>query len=513
MPVVRNRLSSVVSGGPRQFTELRNEFIARVEPDSSLPAIEDELSRFGMDVKRLRNAPVIKISARNNLDRAIEELMFEEGEETELNQALEEVRGAGSIIDASQATIGATRRIMRRLSDIEGIVDINFITTNADFGPENLRLSPTEMDTLEPEEAEEQGSTLQDVVEALGAPDVWEVTRGENAIVAIFDTGYAEDLVDSSRVIRTFHGDDVDSVYAPEEGHGTMCLGASAANSDEGVPFDGMAPEADVILVRTTDSEGQINNSIIADAWDWITSADFNRPIVANHSYGIPLCSGRPKQRFCNGPLIDVIDAANEDPMLTSVYAAGNEAMRCGHRLSGITSGITGTNSLGSVITVGALLTDGRDAQRYSSHGRGDCAPISDPKPNVSSRIPVNTYYGAEGGWEIKDMSTGVIGSAGGTSHAAPLVTGMLALVQSAAMMGELPEQASEVAEEATDLVGRGEPMETEEIKQLMEDVSEPPRTTQVNAFSLVAGQKGYDARFGFGQFRPDRAILGDTNE
>jgi subtilisin family serine protease len=306
--------------------------------------------------------------------------------------------------------------------------------------------------------------------------------------VAIFDTGYAEGVIPESRLVDTFYGDMVDSVYAPSEGHGTMTAGAAAADSDDDRPYNGAAPDAGVILVRITDDKGQIRSDITAQAWDWLTDLDLDRPIIANHSYGIPICSGRPKQSFCNGPLRDVIDVANEDPMLTSCYAAGNEAGTCGRRPSGITNAITGINSIDSVITWGAMLTNQEGIQRYSSHGRGDCAPVADPKPNMSLPIPKKCYYGVEGGWKIKDMSTGIFGSSGGTSHASPYGAGQLALLQSKSMKEN------------------GEPLETEELKNLAQDVSEPPRRTQINMFGLTT-PKGYDSRFGHGMMKINKAL------
>ena len=150
-------------------------------------------------------------------------------------------------------------------------------------------------------------------------------------------------------------------------------------------------------------------------------------------------------------------------------------------RLAGFTSGITGVNSLADVISVGALRYDMADAQRYSSHGRGDCSPISDPKPNCSFPLPQVLYYGGEDGYMLKDMSSGYGGSSGGTSTAAPYTAGVMALLQSRSM--KVNDRA----------------LQTEELKTIIESTAEPPRRTQVNIIPGIT-DSGWDARFGWGK-------------
>ena len=484
MVIIRNRISSARAGGPRQFSELRDKIIVESSDVEDAESVVSELRDLGFSVNRLNNSPVVIADAGEDPVRVFETMRERVRDPSTIGEAIDVVRDAEGQIDASLTIRQATLQIRSYINQIEEVVSSSFGVTFADYGPENLRMSPFEMDTLSFNEAQNGDENVKDLYDKLEITAAHEEERGDQAIVAIFDTGYAEDIVSEDRIVDTFHGDDVDSVYESQEGHGTMCAGAAAANGDEAVPFDGAAPDAGVILVRTTDSEGQIRSDYISQAWDWLVGLDTDRPIITNHSYGTPLCSGRPRNQFCQDPMADVIERATEDEMIFSVYAAGNEAQQCGHRPSGITNAVTGHNSLASVITVGALRYDLREAQIYSSHGRGDCAPIADPKPNVSCALPTLTYYGGQNGTIIKDMSSGIGGSAGGTSHAAPTTAGVIALVQSKAMKE------------------RGEPINNEELKQILRDTSVPPRTTQINAFGLVVGREGYDARFGNGQIQ-----------
>lgn len=511
MPVIRNKLANVRAGGPRQFTELRDKVLIRVDDvEEAGDDILSELDIIDMEGDSLNNVPVVTAEPRNRIETVLERVATRRrGRVENIERGIDEIQNAREeaegVIDASTGIVAATRSVINELSGLPRVNIAEFVRTSVDYGPENLRISPTDMPTVSSSEARERPGNLGDLNERLNMSEAWEMTRGENSIIAIFDTGYAEDLIDSSRIRETFHGDMVDSVFASEEGHGTMTAGAALANRDEGVPFNGAAPDAEAILVRITDDEGQIRGDIISKAWDWILDLDLNKPLYTNHSYGTPLCSGRPRQKFCESTINDVVSIATSRVDIEAVYAAGNEAMQCGHRPSGVTNGITGTNSISNVITVGALLTSGREAQRYSSHGRGDCAPIADPKPNVSSAIPRFTYYGTEDGWEIKDMSTGLFGSGGGTSHASPYTTGILGLIGS-----RVTRQGASPIEDIGTIsrTGRGaEALQTEELKALIQETAELPRTTQINAVGLLLSNEGYDARFGHGQIKPVESL------
>lgn len=492
MPILRNELATSAAGGRRQFAELREKLIVVTEAGKGGEVVSEATS-IGLSPTVSRNAPVVQIEPESKIEDTIESLGDIPPRISRSVDQIQEARAEGEgFIGSTKEILRATNEIINNVSDFDGVRNVDFAHTFVDYGPENLRLDVPEFPLASQQESEKQNQ--QNIIESLNIDQAWEVTRGKEVGIAIFDTGYAKDLVNSSRIKGTFHSDEVDSVWAPEEGHGTMCLGASAANSDEGVPYDGVAPEAKVFLVRTTGPEGQIRSDVITEAWDWLIDQSKEIPIVANHSYGTPLCSAPRRPTMCNNGTAEMIEVANSENNITSCYAAGNEAMYCGHRPSGITNGITGHNSIHNVITVGALLSNGSEAQRYSSHGKGDCAPTSDPKPNCSYRIPRRLYYGGEDGWVTKDMSTGVFGSGGGTSCASPLTAGAVALLQSAAVEGKI----------------RGEPkqpLQVEKVKNIIENNSEPPRRTQINQTGLFRGPEGWDARFGYGQFRIDKAL------
>jgi len=487
MPVLRNELASVRAGGPRQFSELRSMLMIKLQNTDSAASVKRELSKLGLKSSELNHAPVLIASPEKSISDVLQKVSEMVQNAPSASQAVSEVQKAQQagqeVINASMAALDTTRSLVNHVSSLNGVSVADFVSTQCDYGPANLRISPEGMQNIQVDQATSLKNTLGDLNKELGLPDAWKIERGDQAIVADFDTGYSKNLIATDRIVGQWHGSDVDSVYDSAEGHGTMTSAAATANNNmKGVPWNGVAPDCDVILCRITDSNGQIRSDYIASAWDYIQSLNKNRPIIVNNSYGTPLCTGRPRVKYCDDALAETIRLATSDSNITGVYAAGNEAMQCGHRPSGLTNAVTGHNSLAEVITVGALRFDQLGMQRYTSHGRGDCSPIADPKPNVSNAIPMITYHGSKDGWVIKNMSMGVGGSAGGTSHATPMVTGMIALLQSRSMKKN------------------GQMMQNEEIKNLIRKHAKPPHATPVNATGFLVTKKGYDARFGYGQ-------------
>lgn len=362
------------------------------------------------------------------------------------------------------------------VQDIQNVVSVEVSHTVNTPGPKNLGVDvyDTSLNVLD---SDGDKPHVGDAVKKMGAKEAWEVSTGENAVVAIFDTSFAEEFVKSDRVIDTFHGEDVDSAYsAPEEGHGTMTAYSAAGNAKDTdkVDYSGVAKDADLLLARLSDSSGGLVYT--EEAWDWLAGwiKALDRPVISNHSYGIPLCSARG-QDLCNTVVGSMSEALSKRDDHQAIYAAGNEAQYCGHRLSGVTNGIAGINSSESSIAVAAFRYDLNGAQVYSSHGFGRCTDkLTDPKPDIGCLLPSIVPYGED----VKDMSSGNGGSNAGTSEAAPLTAGLAALIAST--------------------TGNAK---TEVIEGILESTAELPRKTQVNAVA------GYDARFGRGQVRGGKAI------
>jgi len=366
------------------------------------------------------------------------------------------------------------------LQDIPNVscVEVGFSVNTP--GPRNLGIDPTD-DSRTILSSESDLPNVGDAVKKIGGESAWEVDQGDDAVVAIFDTSFSKEFVKSDRVIDTFHGEDVESAYStPKEGHGTMTAYSAAGNSEDTknsdgekkVDYDGVAKNADLLLARLSNESGGLVYT--QEAWDWLAGwiKALDRPVISNHSYGVPMCSARG-QGLCDSIVSNVSAALSKRNDHQAIYAAGNEAQYCGHRLSGITNGIAGANSKEENMAIAAFRYDLNGAQVYSSHGFGRCADkLNDPKPDVGCLLPSIVPYGNE----EKDMSTST-GSGAGTSEAAPLTAGVAAIIAS-------------ITQSADKTI----------IEGILESTAEQPRKTQINAL------RGHDARFGNGQIRADKA-------
>lgn len=520
---IRDGIARRLSGGPRfrvqpdrilvevegpGYLGDAHESLSNVRPDGSrLELVRAELEDVGLDTKVLDNSGII-VAKAERLETVLDGLndardYVGDTVRSELDSLRQKAQSgldrtfvggySTGNVDGAVTDSEIEARLRNELTDvslhntvtdaiesIEGVLNVEMTYTRTTFGPRSLNLDPANFDVVDDivygEEGEIEKPTLDDVLDDLNIEGAWEIDTGEGAVLAVFDTAFCKDQFDEDRVIDTFHGESVDSAFSDDEmeGHGSMTGVAAGGNADLAGIFDGPAKDADLLLARLSNDEGAL--AYTEEAWDWLAGKieEFDRPIISNHSYGIPLC-GAEQMNLCDSTSARLVRELNQRDDHQAVYAAGNEGMYCGHRLSGVTNGINGENSDQHSLTVGALRADGREAQRYSSHGFGTCTDVrSDPKPNVSCAIPPILPYACES----KDMSTGVGGSGGGTSTAAPITAGIATLIASATGSAD-----------------------TEMLKEALEETAELPRKTQVNIF------RGYDARFGHGQVQPVKAL------
>lgn len=74
---------------------------------------------------------------------------------------------------------------------------------------------------------------------------------------------------------------------ADNQGHGTATAGTAAGNGGSvGGKFQGVAPDADLIIVKAADCGGFVNEYIYGAAWIVQSAKQMKRPVVVNQSFG-----------------------------------------------------------------------------------------------------------------------------------------------------------------------------------------------------------------------------------
>lgn len=222
----------------------------------------------------------------------------------------------------------------------------------------------------------------------LGSAQAWNATLAVGRIIAILDTGVDAghpDLADALLPGWDFSDDDPDP--SDLNGHGTRVAGVAAAVTDNGRGVAGMAWGAAILPVRVADASGWATSWTIAQGLDHAASQGAH---VANLSFDFLAGSQT---------VLAAAQAAVEQGMVV-VASAGN---------CGCTEGFADTPWLLSV----AATTSSDGLASFSS--RGAFVDLAAP----GQAIQTTSLGGGYGAWS-------------GTSFSAPLVAGLVALLQAA---------------------------------------------------------------------------------
>jgi thermitase len=233
----------------------------------------------------------------------------------------------------------------------------------------------------------------------VGAPLAWAHTHGSSDVkIAIIDTGIDAGNPDLAGKVVAAANFTASNTTADDAGHGTHVAGIAAAGWANGGGIAGMAPSASLMNVKVlaVDSTGRATGSCanIADGIVWATNSGAN---VLNLSLGSPSpCQAMAlavDYAFSHGAL--VVAAAGNDGSTSRFYPAG----------------------FSNVLSVGA--TDNGDRLADFSNRGASWVEVAAPGVDIVSTLP--TY----------DNATGAVGYGylSGTSMAAPLVSGIAALI------------------------------------------------------------------------------------
>lgn len=262
----------------------------------------------------------------------------------------------------------------------------------------------------------------------------WEMTQGENVLIAVVDDGVdidheefsTPDKVAASRSVSAPRSDDP----RPTEGsnHGTACAGVACADGSQGA--SGVAPKARLMPIRLQSGLGSQDE---ADAFVW----------AAEHGADVISCSWGP----VDGRWWDPDDPVHQQvvPLPDSTRLAIDFAVEQGRDGRGCVITWAAGNGNESVDNDGyaayerviavAACNDGGTRSAYSDYGDAIwcCFPSNHGEPSLTPGIWTTDRTGAEG-YNSGDSTLGdhagdYTNSFGGTSSACPGVAGVAALI------------------------------------------------------------------------------------
>ena len=270
---------------------------------------------------------------------------------------------------------------------------------------------------------------------AIGAAAYWQRgVTGKGTVVAVIDSG-----VDGREapLMARFRGGPRDwfDPYGQRGqpfdgvGHGThVAYVIAGGTAIPGGPPVGVAPQAQWIAARIYDDAGIGRMSAVHRAYQWLLDPDgrpetADAPAIVNNSWGLPQTVGRCEREFARD--FEALRAAG----IHVVFAAGNDG-------PSVNTSMSPANNPG-VLAVGALTADGKVADQ-SSRGPSACDGGAYPQA-----------YAPGVDVESIDAAGRVLGEplrVTGTSFAAALASGMLALLVSEDPARPLAQRERELA-------------------------------------------------------------------
>lgn len=257
------------------------------------------------------------------------------------------------------------------------------------------------------EEISSAAPQIPEGVRLVQAPDVWEEAgHGKGNVIAILDTGCQMDhpdlkerIIDGRNFTSDFNGDP--TIFDDNNGHGTHVAGTAAASLRKGEGIVGVAPGANLLIVKVLSGSGGGEYAGIISGIHY--AIDWRGPNGEQASV-ISMSLGGPED------IPELYEAVKRavDAGIPIVCAAGNEGDD-----SAQTDEFAYPGAYGEVIQVGAVDFSGK------------IAPFSNTNNEIDLVAPGMNIYSSYPGGKYASLS--------GTSMAAPHVSGALALIKNIA--------------------------------------------------------------------------------
>lgn len=285
--------------------------------------------------------------------------------------------------------------------------------------------------------------------DAVDAPEAWNLGyRGEGARVAVLDTGFDLDHPDLAPNINLalsmdFTGEGLQYTLPDPFSHGTHTAGTVAA-ADNGFGTIGVAPEAELVLVKVLGDEG---SGSFADVISGIIyAADVDADVIS-----MSLGANVPRNGFCDpegcvsaseiAALVNAVKRATtyaNQQGTTVIASAGNEALDFDHtgNLIGIPASLPNVITISATAPIGWAIDPSVFLDNLASYSNYGQSTIDFAAPGGDFILPgedLCTVAGVTVPCWVFDMvfSTGNNGWfwSAGTSMAVPHVSGVAAII------------------------------------------------------------------------------------
>ncbi len=280
----------------------------------------------------------------------------------------------------------------------------NFFCLNADFDDINILSCQNDVEYIFPnsevkiEKSAAKTLALQNLTE--------NKYFGQGETICFIDTGiYAhfDFIFPHSRIIKFIDLINKDNIPYDDNGHGSFVAGVACGSGVFKAENIGIAPQADIIVIKALNENGSSNSNVILDAMQWVyeNAKTYNISVVCM-SFGAdvinnsdPLSSGA--EALWKRGLIVVAAAGNSGPEKETIKSPGNNPY---------------------IITVGALNEESMKIADFSSRG----PTIFGTKPDLVTS-GVNLISCNNTSPPYTNMS--------GTSVATPIIAGVCAIIKS----------------------------------------------------------------------------------
>lgn len=264
--------------------------------------------------------------------------------------------------------------------------------------------------------------SLDEVLNLINAPRVWNNTTGEKIAIAIVDTGIDGTRPEFPASRRIGEWQPIgEQPWTDSVGHGTMCATIAAASRNNGGRFEGVAPGTSLICCKTG-----FYDSELAAIYDYLTNRVQTEglKIVATNSFGASSGTAPPTD-----PDSDFLPALHDaiSAGIVVFFSAGNNHDYAGGKPDDCAPNTVWLHkSRSDVMTVATCDMDLK-MWYYSSRGPGQHYGDlnTNAKPDVTAPTPRNgrILYGNN----VRSLPNGW-----GTSGACPQAAGLAALLLSA---------------------------------------------------------------------------------